>query len=800
MFRLIPIMVLVFIMTAAQAQTPDVPVFDLTGTGQDNIASVIEQAGYLKASNADGNDGFGDVVAIDGNVAVVGSYGEDSGNGDPNDNSAESAGAAYVYVREGNTWVQRAYLKASNAEADDRFGESVAISGDTIVIGAAQEDSNGSSPDDNSTENAGAAYVFVQQGDTWVQQAYLKPNNMDADDRFGSAVAIDGNTILIGAHSEDGNGSDPNDNSAITAGATYVFIRQGDAWTQQAYLKANNTDAGDRFGESLALDGDSALIGATGEGSNGTDPSDNSISYSGAAYIFVRQGDTWTQQAYLKANNTDDSDEYGTAVAIDGNTAIIGAISEASDGSSPDDNSADGAGAAYIYVREGANWTQQAYLKSPNTFEGDQFGESVAVAGDVAAVGAPYGEPIGVDPSSKDDGGEVHLFRFNGATWQHEKHLESANIDAADSFGWSIAMDDDTVIIGASEEDSNGSSPDDNSFNRAGAAYVFSLYPKFESAPVAPGPLMMQGIAGTPASMTFAIGNTASSVTQLDVSVQSITPGYSVVSGLPVVALSTSPFQVTIQCDNPGTTPVNGTLVLVTNEFGTPTHNYDLVCQMDSSTPTPPPSETPAPVTGRVAPFDGQAIATGDEYISRFQWTSIEGAEWYHVFVWTGEADGIIHDQWYEAAAVCADGLCTSQDIWLMSAGEFSWWMTRWSEEIGDGYIDLYAESRFSVTMPAPGAITGLSPIGDVAGSAETLTLSWAREANTLWYQVWTGTADYQSTSFYEWLYAPDVCSGETCSISIPMPAVGDHEFWLQAWNPAGLADWQQMTVYSIIE
>ena len=253
-----------------------------------------------------------------------------------------------------------------------------------------------------------------------------------------------------------------------------------------------------------------------------------------------------------------------------------------------------------------------------------------------------------------------------------------------------------------------------NSASSAGAVYAFTLFPEFESVPGTPGPLAMQGIAGTPALATFSVGNTASSATKLDIAVQSITPGYSVVAGLPVISLSGSgsAVHITVQCDNPGTSPVNGTLVLMTNEFGTPTYGYNLTCQEEApatETPTPPPSETPAPVTGRVAPFDGQVIATGGEYISRFQWTPIDGAEWYHVFVWTGEADGIIHDQWYEAAAVCADGLCTSQEIWLMSAGEFSWWMTHWSEAIGDGFIDLYAESRFSVTMPAPGAIAGLS-------------------------------------------------------------------------------------------
>ena len=219
MFRLIPIMVLAFIMTATQAQTPDVPVFDLTGTGQDNLASVIEQANYLKASNADSKDYFGYVVDVDGNTAVIGASGEDSNGSSPDDNSAGDAGAAYVFVRQGNSWVQQAYLKASNADVGDQFGVSVAISGDTIVIGANNEEGNGSSPDNNSADNAGAAYVFVRQGDTWIEQAYLKASNAGTDDRFGEIVAIDGNTAVIGAYGEDSDGSSPDDNSLAFCGS-----------------------------------------------------------------------------------------------------------------------------------------------------------------------------------------------------------------------------------------------------------------------------------------------------------------------------------------------------------------------------------------------------------------------------------------------------------------------------------------------------------------------------------------------------------------------------------------------------
>ena len=181
----------------------------------------------------------------------------DGVNGNQSDNSAEESGAAYVFVRSGNTWSQQAYLKASNSEADDRFGETVTISGNTIVVGAPREDSDADGvngdQDDNSAEDSGAAYVFVRSGITWSQQAYLKASNSEggefSGDLFGISVAISGDTIVVGARREDsdadGVNGDQDDNSAQGSGAAYVFVRSGSTWSQQAYLKASNSDRSD---------------------------------------------------------------------------------------------------------------------------------------------------------------------------------------------------------------------------------------------------------------------------------------------------------------------------------------------------------------------------------------------------------------------------------------------------------------------------------------------------------------------------------------------------------------------------
>ena len=394
------------------------------------------QQAYLKANNSEAGDRFGWAAAISGDTIVVGAFRESSAantvDGDGNDNSAPEAGAAYVFVRTGANWSQQAYLKANNSGAGDHFGWAVAISGNTIVVGAYLESSAANTVDgdgsSNSALNAGAAYVFVRTGANWSQQAYLKANNSEAGDFFGSAVAVSGDTIVVSALYEDSvantiNG-DGSDNSALNAGAAYVFVRTGTTWTQQAYLKANNNGTNDAFGFSVAISGDTIVVGARYEDSvantiNG-DGSDNSALDAGAAYIFVRTGTTWTQQAYLKADNAGEDDQFGYAVAISGDKIVVGAPYEDStantingDGS---DNSALNAGAAYVFVRTGATWAEQAYLKADNADAGDFFGFSVAASGDTIVVGAPYEDSvantIGGDGSdnSAPEAGAAYIF------------------------------------------------------------------------------------------------------------------------------------------------------------------------------------------------------------------------------------------------------------------------------------------------------------------------------------------------------------------------------------------------------
>ena len=366
------------------------------------------QQAYLKASNTGANDGFGASVAVSGDTVLVGAPNEESNatgvNGNQADNSVPNAGAAYVFVRSGATWTQQAYLKASNTGVDDEFGVSVAVSGDMVLVGAPNEDSNATGVNGDQTNDsaqyAGAAYVFVRSGTDWTQQAYLKASNTDVNDQFGRNVAVSGDTVVVGADSEDSNATGVNgnqaDNSVPNAGAAYVFVRSGATWTQQAYLKASNTEV-DEFGSSVAVSGDTVVVGAPYEDSNATgvngNEADNSAGGAGAAYVFVRSGATWSQQAYLKASNTEANDKFGSRVVVSGDTVVVGAPDEASNATGVNgdqtNNSDLWAGAAYVFVRSGITWSQQAYLKASNTEMIDGFGISVAVSGDTLVVGAP---------------------------------------------------------------------------------------------------------------------------------------------------------------------------------------------------------------------------------------------------------------------------------------------------------------------------------------------------------------------------------------------------------------------------
>lgn len=465
----------------------------------------IAQQAYLKASNPHAGDRFGLSVAISGDTAVVGAVCEGTGL-DGVDGGAPESGAAYVFVRSGTTWTQQAYLKASNAQAGDAFGRSVAISGDVIVVGADHEDGAATGVDGDASDNgaieSGAAYVFVRNGTTWTQQAYLKASNAGAGDWFGASVAASHDTIVVGALTEDGGvAGDDQDESAPDAGALYVFVRKGATWAQQAYLKAANADAGDWFSKSVAISNDTIVVGADGEDGSGADPSDNSATWAGAAYVFVRTGTTWTQQAYLKASNAGAEDYFGSCVAASGDTVVISSIWEDSGATGVNgdqgDESQSEAGAAYVFVRTGTTWSQQAYLKASNAEGGDRFSSYLAIEGDVIAVAGQWedGSATGLNGDQLDDGakwsGATYLFARNAGAWKQTAYLKASNTGGGDMFGKAVALSGNTLIV-TSDHEAGGiagvdGDQDDNSAYAAGAGYVFDLRGWADGGPALPG-------------------------------------------------------------------------------------------------------------------------------------------------------------------------------------------------------------------------------------------------------------------------------------------------------------------------
>ena len=431
------------------------------------------------------------------------------------------------------------YIKASNSDSWDRFGDSVALSGDgrTLAISADFEDSAATGIDgdqsDNSSVESGAVYVFRLENGSWAHTAYLKASNARARSYFGRNITLseDGTTLAVGAYGESsaatGIDGDQSDQSAPFAGAVYIFRFDGVEWTQQAYIKASNTEAWDKFGYSVALDvdGDTLAVGAPNEDSSATgingDQFDDRFEHgtSGAVYLYRFDGLEWTQEAYIKASNTGIGEwfkqeigwywsghQFGAAVGLsaDGSTLAVGAPAEDGlatgvNGDESNQNYVDtNCGAVYTFRFDGDSWFQEAYVK-PSFVPvlggwAAGFGEHLALSANgrvmAVAVWRDDSSLVGVnDPplqidSGAEESGAVHLFRFDGQQWAQESYIKASNPEEDDHFGsalGSIALshDGNTLAIGAGKEDSAargvGGDESDNSVRSSGAVYVFSF-------------------------------------------------------------------------------------------------------------------------------------------------------------------------------------------------------------------------------------------------------------------------------------------------------------------------------------
>jgi len=397
---------------------------------------VWTQEAYIKASNSGSGDNFGISVALssDGSRLVVGASGEDSDatgiEGDQTNDNSSNSGAVYVFVRNMSTWTQENYIKASNTDIDDHFGYSVAITsgGGKIVVGAYLEDSNtsgiGGDDSDNSSSASGAVYVFKRLGTTWIQEEYIKASNQGAGDNFGENVTFAGNgsRIAVGARNEEGV-------THTNIGAVYIYSFNVTVWSEEAIIKGYTLDNEYKFGNcvSLSYDGSYLAVGAENDDSDavgvGGYKANNGANDSGAAYVFSRSGTVWSEQVYIKASNTDNSDVFGHSISIspDGTRLAVGAWKESSNavgiGGDQSDNSYSVAGAVYVFDRNGTDWTQKSYIKSSNNDTDDLFGQDVSLSldGSILVIGSrnENSNATGVNGdqsnNSKNNSGAVYI-------------------------------------------------------------------------------------------------------------------------------------------------------------------------------------------------------------------------------------------------------------------------------------------------------------------------------------------------------------------------------------------------------
>ena len=392
------------------------------------------QQAYVKASNSRKNAVFGGSVALsnDGNTMAVAAAwnvfqeGESSNatgvGGNQSDTSAANAGAVYTFTRSGTTWVQDAYIKASNTQAGDVFGSSIALSGDgaTLAVGAQSESSNATGINgnqaDNSDSQSGAVYVFAHAS-SWSQQAYIKASDTSASANFGETVALsnDGSTLAVGAQG---------------ANEVYVFTRSVSTWSQQQALPQPFSFA-DQFGRAVALssDGNTLAIGAGNESSDeaGGSASSSSDDSSGAAYVYGRATGTWSRQAHLKSLVLGQFLQMGVSIAISaaGDIVIVGSYNENGNATGINGDATDttpnfDAGAAYVFAKTGAagTWSQLEYVKPSDPQADAAFGSSVAIsgAGDILLVGAPDENSSsvginGVADSNASESGAAYIYQ-----------------------------------------------------------------------------------------------------------------------------------------------------------------------------------------------------------------------------------------------------------------------------------------------------------------------------------------------------------------------------------------------------
>ncbi|KAL7532393.1 hypothetical protein ACHAWF_004116, partial [Thalassiosira exigua] len=357
----------------------------------------------LVVPDGDEGDVFGGSVGVYGDTVVVGTNADDHNGVD--------SGSVHIFVQNGVEWYHQEKLLAPDGAANDFFGTNVGIYKNTVVASSSNDDDLGS--------NSGSAHVFVRTGAEWSHEAKLVAPDGVVQDIFGWSVAIHGDTIIVGARWDD-------IGDQIGSGSTYLFVRKGETWIHQAKLLAPDRDAYDYFGASVGIHDDTAIVGAWADDDKG--------SRSGSAHVFVRIAETWFHQAKLVAPDGDEGDTFGNSVGVYVDTIVVGADA--------DDHNGVDSGSAHIYVRLGSTWSHQKKLLAPDGSANDRFGD-VGIYDNTVVVGAANDDDHG------SNSGSARVYVQNGAEWSHQAKLVSPDAYAGDVFGNSVGVDRDTIVVGA---------------------------------------------------------------------------------------------------------------------------------------------------------------------------------------------------------------------------------------------------------------------------------------------------------------------------------------------------------------
>jgi hypothetical protein len=404
-------------------------------------------------------DSYGYSVSISGDYAIVGAKQED--HNAAGSQFLDKAGAAYILKNNSGTWTVVQKLVAPDRAKNDEFGYSVAISGDYAIVGAPRKTVKVGF---DMQAYAGAAYLFKNTSGTWKTLGKLLAEEPKFGDEFGYSVAISANYAIVGAPYDDVsvNGGTPQSNK----GSAQIYKRDSINWSFDQTITGGFGGPNNHFGLSVGISGDYAIVG---EPLNGTTAPVNYVK-AGSAYIFFRGSiGTWKQTQFLNASDKTAGDEFGNSVAISGDYAIVGAMLE--DHNSSGGSNLSKAGSAYIFKRNGNTWTQAKKIVASDREASDMFGVSVSISGDYAIVGAYNEDHDKAGGNTFTDAGSAYIFKNTAGSWAQLHKIVASDRGGYNLFGYSVAISGDYAIAGAyseSEDEAGG-----NNLAAAGASYIF---------------------------------------------------------------------------------------------------------------------------------------------------------------------------------------------------------------------------------------------------------------------------------------------------------------------------------------